>query len=179
MNTTLKRLDTFADQIDFSNGIMNPAIVGALQNINKVIRGSAEVISFAEGFADHVFNKKTVQTSVLFKDGVPKDKSSIVATVIDLLISFALFYIGKKKISKGQISEMGNSFDDHTVESWGRRGSSSPQRFAGASSDDATNDSAADTLIDVISKIVETKNYDAFDDAITGLQYQLINNFKL
>lgn len=180
MNNTLKRLDAFADAIDFSTGITNPAIVGALTNINNVVRGSAEVVSFAEGFADHVLDNGTIQTSVLFKNGVPKDKSAIISTVIDLLVSFALFYIGKRKIGQGNVSQMvaGNS-SDHNVESWGRGQNQNRVGTDSAKEADQGNFDAAEQLISVVNDIIETKNYDAFDDAITGLQYQLMNTFKL
>lgn len=175
MQNTLTRLDTFVDLIDFSKGIANPAIIGALQNVSKVVRGADEVVSFANGFADHVLNSKTTQTSILFKDGVPKDKESIVSLVVDLLLSFALFYIGKKKFSKGQLTEA-DPTSDNNVESFNRRGYSVASKAITAEESD---EDLASALVSNITDIVEKGNYDAFDDAITALQYQLMNNFKL
>lgn len=171
MNNTLKRLDSFVDAIDFSSGIVNPALASALSNINNVVRNSPEVISFAEGFADHIIDSNTVQTSMLFKDADPKDKESIINTVIDLLVSFALFYIGKRKIRKGGlISDL--AIDDFS----GGRGQYQVENIPSFTKQETDQ---TDHIIDAVATIVEEKQYDAFDDAITGLQYQIMNNFKL
>lgn len=171
MNNTLKRLDSFVDAIDFSSGIVNPALASALSNINNVVRNSPEVTSFAEGFADHVIDSNTVQTSMLFKDANPKDKESIINTVIDLLVSFALFYIGKGKIRKdGLISDL--AIDDFS-RGRGQRQDENIPSFTKQETDQT------DHIINTVAAIVEEKQYDAFDDAITGLQYQIMNNFKL
>lgn len=171
MNNTLKRLDSFVDAIDFSSGIANPALASALSNIDNVVRNSPEVTSFAEGFADHVIDSNTVQTSMLFKDANPKDKKSITSTVTDLLVSFALFYVGKKKVRKGgPIS--GLAIDVFS----GGRGQHQVENVPSFTRQETDH---TDQLIDTVATIVAEKQYDAFDDAITGLQYQIMNNIKL
>lgn len=171
MNNTLKRLDTFVDAIDFSSGIVNPALASALSNIDNVVRNSPEVISFAQGFADHVISSNTIQTSVIFKDAKPDDKQSIIATVIDLLVSFALFYIGKKKVRKG--GPVSKLTLDVLTGGRGERNSDAIPSFSERERDDT------DQLIDTLSSIVSEKQFDAFDDAITGLQYQIMNFIKI
>lgn len=171
MNNTLKRLDTFVDAIDFSSGIANPALASALSNIDNVVRNSPEVVSFAQGFADHVTNSDTIQTSVIFKDAKPDDKQSIIATVIDLLVSFALFYIGKKKVRKG--GPISNLAVDVFAGGRGKRDFDIIPSFSEREKDDT------DQLVDNLSSIVSEKRFDAFDDAITGLQYQIMNFIKI
>lgn len=171
MNNTLKRLDTFVDAIDFSSGIVNPALASALSNINNVVRNSPEVTSFAQGFADHVTNSDTIQTSVIFKDVKPNDRQSIINTVIDLLVSFALFYIGKKKVRKG--GPISNLTADVFAGGRGKRDSDIIPPFSEREKDDT------DQLVDNLSSIVSEKRFDAFDDAITGLQYQIMNFIKI
>lgn len=171
MNNTLERLDTFVDAIDFSSGIANPALASALSNIDSVVRNSPEVVSFAQGFADHVTNSDTVQTSVIFKDAKPDDKQSIVATVVDLLVSFALFYVGKKKVRKG--GSVSNLAINVFAGGRGERNFDTIPSFSEKEKDDT------DRLIDNLSSIVSEKKFDAFDDAITGLQYQIMNFIKI
>lgn len=178
MHNTLKRLDTFADLINFEKGITNPLLVGAIRDINNIVRTAKETSDFADGMADHVLAGNATN-SAIFKDDSSSDKGTLIAKILDLIVAFAFFYIGRRKVKKDQ------SMPDRVRDSFGANDSlnilHSARNFGRLEDEVAARDKGdgdhspggIDNFIDTMSDVIATKNYEAFDDAMLALQYQL------
>lgn len=184
MNNLLKRIMPMADSINLEASALSPATITAVKNIGKILQNSNEINSFAEEFADHVLDPKTIQTSALFSGDHGMSKEDIVKTVINLVMSLIFYAIGKKKFSQLSTSDkanQNNGFSEPTVDG-GYFGRDSDQQFRPNQeqqlADHAEYDYENDPIISTVTSAIADKQFDAFDDGITHLQQFLLSNIK-
>ena len=112
MRDVLTRLEQFAPQFDISKGL-GMSTFNSVQNVIKIVNASKSVDEFSRGFAKHVMDPTTVQTSILFGSGKLSEKK-IIGEVRDLLRSLGLIFVLAKStvlLSQNQTEETPSSKD--------------------------------------------------------------------